>query len=71
METISKQVATNIRVALLRQERSQQTLAEHLGISKAAMSKRLNGHTPIDVDELHRIAGFLGVPVSSLIEEAA
>lgn len=69
VETLSTTVATNIRIALIRKKRSQLDLAQHLGISPAAVSKRLNGYSPIAVDELQRIATFLQVRVADLIND--
>lgn len=50
---------------------SQTRVAERLGISQSAVSARLSGRTPFDVNELVTIADFLGVPVTALIGERA
>jgi len=46
---------------------SQTALAELLGISQTAVSKRLRGDTPWDINELIRAADTLGVPLETLL----
>jgi transcriptional regulator with XRE-family HTH domain len=36
-------------------------------LSTAAVSRRLAGDSPLDINELEEIADFLGVPVTRLI----
>ena len=69
--TRTAQVAANIRAELARQRVSQRTLADELGMSPAALSNRLAGATPIDVNELGAIADALGVSASALLDVAA
>jgi transcriptional regulator with XRE-family HTH domain len=64
-------VAANIRAEIGRQRISQRKLAGALGMSPAAMSDRLTGKTPIDVNELHAIAGALALDVSELLKDAS
>jgi hypothetical protein len=40
-------------------------------MSPAAMSSRLTGQTPIDVNELHAIAGALELDVADLLKDAS
>lgn len=61
--------AENIRAEMARQKVPQITLAAHLGISQAAVSRRLNGQTPFVVDELVAVAFLLGVSASYLLGE--
>jgi len=42
-----------------------------MGMTQQALSRRLSGDVPFDVDELGRIADLLGVPVTLLFGEAA
>ena len=63
--------AANIRAELARQHLSQRALAPILGVSATGVSKRLSGITPIDVDELGKIADFLGINAATLIQDAA
>lgn len=46
---------------------TQTMLAAHLGLSQAAISKRLRGETPVDVNELASIAEHFGVAPSALV----
>jgi len=48
---------------------SQTDLAGVLGLSQAAVSRRVNGLTAFDVDELIDVAKWLGVSVSLLLGE--
>jgi len=52
---------------MARQQRSQRQLADALGYTQQAVSRRLAGHVAIDVDELDQIARFLGVSVAHLM----
>lgn len=70
-ETRTALVAANIRAEIARQRVSQRMLAEGLGMSPAALSNRLTGMTPIDVNELDAIADLLGVTPGSLLDVAA
>lgn len=65
--TPAERVATEIRAHLARQRKTQAQIAGHLGISQQAVSRRMSGAQPFDVDELHRVAAFLDVPVASLL----
>lgn len=75
MSTVSpprtETVAANVRAEIARQRITQRTLASALGMSPAAMSDRLSGKTPIDVNELEAIARFLKVSPESLLKDAA
>lgn len=65
-------VAENIRVELARRKLTQKDLAEGAGISEAVVSRRLNlVDVAFRVDQLERIAAFLGVPPSVLLGEQA
>ena len=46
---------------------SQITLAGHIGISQPALSRRLLGEHPFDMDELLSIAAFFNVEVTALL----
>ena len=70
-QTRTAHVAANIRAEIARQRVSQRTLADRLGMSPAALSNRLTGMTPIDVNELSAIADVLGVDPASLLVVAA
>ena len=60
-------VAANIRAEMARKGSSQRALAAALEMSPTAISKRLSGRTPIDLDELGKIAQFLDMPAERLL----
>jgi transcriptional regulator with XRE-family HTH domain len=63
-----KQVGSNIQLALLKQDKTQQFLADSLGISKQVMSKIIAGSKAINVAEISKIANVLDVTTDSLLE---
>ena len=71
MESLSTRVAANVRAEMARQRKKQADLGEALGLTQGAVSKRMSGIVVLDVDELAKIAGFLGVPVDALVKDAA
>lgn len=60
--TAGKQVAAEVRAEMARQNRGQAALASLLGLSQAAVSRRLQGLVEFDVGELLKVADFLGRP---------
>lgn len=62
-------VTDNIRAEMARRRFSQTDLAGVLGRSQAAVSRRLAGETDFSLREITTIAGWLGVSVSSLLNE--
>ena len=61
------QTAAHIRALLADRGIPQAALADYLGIRQQAVSRRLTGAVPFDVDELARTAQFLGLHVAELI----
>lgn len=66
----AQRVAANVRAELARQRVSQGAVAQALGTTRQAVSRRLVGLVPFDVAELHTVAALLGVPVGELHESA-
>jgi len=62
-------VAGEVRAAMARRGVSQTALAGALGMSQAAVSRRLRGAIPLDVKELAAIAEILSVPLSALLAD--
>lgn len=60
-------VATRLRGVLAEQRRSQGDMALFLGLSQAAVSRRLAGKIPIDLNEVDALAHWLDVPLARLI----
>lgn len=69
--TAAQRTAANVRAEMARKRISQTKLAESLGWSQGAVSRRLSGRVALDLDELERIADQLGVTISELIVEVA
>lgn len=67
--TWTEAVAGEVRAALARQRVAQGVVAEALGVSQAAVSRRMNGHIPFDVAQLGVIAELAQVRISDLIPE--
>lgn len=64
-------VAGNVRAEMARQRVPQQVVAEKLGLTQQAVSNRLHGRVPFDVDELVDVAELLDVAAASLLERSA
>jgi transcriptional regulator with XRE-family HTH domain len=69
ISTPAERVASNIRAEMARRKRTHAQLAAALGITRSSMHRRMTGELPLDVDELHKVAAFLGVPVATLLGE--
>lgn len=63
------EIAANVRAELARGKHQQQEIAELLDVSRMAVHRRLTAQTPFRVDELSKIAAYIGVSVSELIGE--
>lgn len=61
----AERVAAEVRGQLARQRKTQAALSEALGMSPQAISRRLAGAIPFDVNELDSVALFLDVPISA------
>lgn len=67
--TPTERVASTIRAEMARRKRTHAELAAALGLTRSSMHRRLNGEQPLNVDELHTVAAFLDVSVSTLLGE--
>lgn len=76
-ESPAQRVAAEVRAALARQGRPQKYVGEVLlrasgkPMSRSAITRRLSGEVPFDVDELHRLSVALGVPLRDFMVGAA
>lgn len=68
-QTPAARTGANVRAEMARAGISQTSLATSLGISQAAVSKRLRGEVAFNVDELAAVAEVLGVALSALLAE--
>lgn len=69
-QSLTEQVATEIRVELARQGIRQSELARKLGRNDQWLSVRVRGVHPIDLNDLEEIAAGLGVPVTKLLPDS-
>ncbi len=65
--TLSELVAEEVRALMARRRMSGRQLATTLGVSPSWVSYRLTGVQPIDVNDMHLMAGALGVEVHDLL----
>lgn len=69
--TPTAQTGKNVRAEMARAGVTQAALAKVLGLSQAAVSARLLGKTPFDINELTTIAATLDIPLSDLLPREA
>lgn len=67
ISTPAERVAAEVRAYLARERRTQRELAEHLGLSQQAVSRRLTGAQAFNINELHAVADYLGIDMTRLI----
>lgn len=67
---VREAVAAEVRALMGRHRVSQTGLASVLGMSQSAMSRRLNGEQPFDLDELVKVARYFGVTLAGLLSDA-
>lgn len=66
-QTPAEQVAGAVRAELARRRISGRKMARDLDWSFTTTARRLNGSSPLDIDELDAVARYLGVPVAALL----
>lgn len=64
-------LAANIRAELARIGKTQSDLADHLGITRQALSQRLLGRVDFRMGEVTATASFLNTTISALVGEVA
>ena len=67
----TERVAGAVRAEMARHNITQQAVADRLGTTQAAVSRRVLGKVPFDTEELGILSEMLGVPVSALFGERA
>lgn len=65
----ANRVAANVRAELAARRLSGTALATALGITRSTMYRRLDGRSTWPVDDLEKVADFLGVDVLSLLAD--
>jgi transcriptional regulator with XRE-family HTH domain len=63
------EVAANMRAELARRGLVQRHLAAFMGWTRSSTSRRLDGTTPIDIDEVYQVAEFFGMPPLALFPD--
>lgn len=69
--TPTAQTGRNVRAEMARADVTQTALASAIGLSQSALSKRLRGVIPFDINELTAVADHLGVEVTTLLPAPA
>jgi transcriptional regulator with XRE-family HTH domain len=69
--TLRSRVAAEVRAEVARQQKTQQDLAEILGLPQQAISLRLNAKRAFRAEELVVLAEALGVPVDRFLRSDA
>ncbi len=64
---VRRAIAAEVRAALGRHQKTQDDLAQLLGIVQPAVSVRLAGNRSFRAEEIAAIAGWLGMSVDELI----
>lgn len=65
--SVGDTAASNLRAELARQNKKKSEMALLLGISPAAVTRRVSGETALDVNEVVALAEWLDIPVTDLI----
>lgn len=68
VDSVRKLIGQNVRAELARFGRSQDWLADLLGVSQPQISKRLSGLIGFEAAELVQIAAELNIPLARLAE---
>lgn len=66
-QTPGEIVSEAVRLELAKRRISGRQLAEAIGWSPGATYRRLNGDTPLTVDELYTLASYLGTTPAELL----
>lgn len=67
--SLRETAAANVRAELGRSRITQAQAARQINMSTAALSKRLNGYLPFDVDQLAAIADLLRIEPAELLAQ--
>lgn len=66
-QTFAERIAAKIATELKAAGRTQTQLADHLGIAQPNVSKRFRGVQPFPLDDLPKVAEFLGTTIEKLL----
>lgn len=65
--TMTETAISTIRAEIARRKISQSRLARDLGMSRTALSRRMNGDLPLTLDTIEAIADLLDIPAMKLL----
>ena len=65
----AERVAAEVRAAMGRTRYTQTRLADQIGMSQAALSRRLRGEVAFDINELSAVAAAMDITLSELLPE--
>ena len=65
--TSQRITAAAVRSNLARTYTTITEAATELGISRSALSRKVNGHTPFKADEIRTLAGLMGIHPAELL----
>lgn len=68
-ESLTPDIAANVRAEVARRRLRQADIAEHLGLDQRAVSRRLLGQVEFSASELAELAELLGTPIATLYGE--
>ena len=72
MSSLQSTVAIEeIRAGLARKRKTQADLAQHMGMSRTGIYRRLEQNVDFTVTELNKVSDYLGVPLASLLTPSA
>lgn len=71
MSNLTRAIGAALREALRRRGIRQEGAAATLGLSQAAISRRLAGEVPWRIEELEALAELLGIPLAELLQPVA
>ncbi|UVS81807.1 helix-turn-helix transcriptional regulator [Actinokineospora sp. UTMC 2448] len=63
-DSLSAQVAEEVRALLARRRTTANKVRQQLGWTQSYISRRMNGTTPFDVEDLAQLAALFQVPVT-------
>lgn len=68
MRTLTEAIAESVRERLTQRGIRQRDAAPVLGLSQTALSDRMRGRTPFTLQDLERLADYLGIDVAELLQ---
>jgi transcriptional regulator with XRE-family HTH domain len=71
VRSTAQRIASAIRDEMAAKEVSQVALSDETGIPRVTLRRRLNGHSPFNVDELELVCAHLGLDPAELLASAA